>query len=169
MPFGFLSRLSVTGDLPCAVSAYPGCELHVIPDNLNTSQKNQHWLKKHPKVQFHFTRPASWLNLVEVWFSSLQSQSLSGAFFTAVKELQEHIDAFIRIYNDKVEPFLWTKKKVRQRLRVLVHVGYQRPELMRDANSNHGAAPSSMSPRSPPPSRIRPLPGTPAPSRRLTA
>jgi 3alpha(or 20beta)-hydroxysteroid dehydrogenase len=31
------------------------------------------------------------------------------------------------------------------------------------------AAPSSMSPQSPPPSRTRPLPGTPAPSRRLTA
>jgi hypothetical protein len=34
------------------------------------------------------------------------------ASFTAVKELQEHIDAFIRIYNDKAEPFVWTKKKV---------------------------------------------------------
>jgi hypothetical protein len=37
------------------------------------------------------------------------------ASFTAVKELQEPIDAFIRIYNDKAEPFVWTKKKVRQR------------------------------------------------------
>jgi len=25
------------------------------------------------------------------------------------------VDAFIRIHNDKAEPFVWTKKKVRQR------------------------------------------------------
>jgi helix-turn-helix protein len=28
---------------------------------------------------------------------------------------QEHIDVFVRAYNDKAEPFVWTKKKVRQR------------------------------------------------------
>ena len=27
----------------------------------------------------------------------------------------EHIDAYINAYNDKAEPFVWTKKKVRQR------------------------------------------------------
>jgi hypothetical protein len=69
------------------VSAYPGCELHVILDNLNTHKKNEHWLKKHPNVQFHFTPTrGSWLNQVEIWFSILQSQSLSGASFAAVKE-----------------------------------------------------------------------------------
>jgi len=29
--------------------------------------------------------------------------------------LKEHIDAFINAYNEKAEPFVWTKKKVRQR------------------------------------------------------
>jgi hypothetical protein len=52
---------------------------------------------------------------VEVWFSILQGQSLSGASFTSLKQLQEHIDACIKAYNDKAEPFVWTKKKVRQR------------------------------------------------------
>jgi hypothetical protein len=52
---------------------------------------------------------------VEVWFSILQGQSLSGASFTSLKQLQQHIDAFIKAYNDKAEPFAWTKKKVRQR------------------------------------------------------
>jgi hypothetical protein len=37
------------------------------------------------------------------------------ASFTAVNELQEHIDAFIAAYNEKAEPFAWTKKTVRQR------------------------------------------------------
>lgn len=52
---------------------------------------------------------------VEIWFSILQGQSLSGASITAVSQLQEHIDAFIRAYNEKAKPFMWTKKKVRQR------------------------------------------------------
>jgi transposase len=98
------------------VEAHPGRELHVILDNLNTHKKNERWLKKHPNVKFHFTPTrASWLNQVEIWFSILQGQSLSGASFTAVNELQQHIDAFIRAYNEKAEPFIWTKKKVRQR------------------------------------------------------
>jgi len=98
------------------VATFPDRELHVILDNLNTHKKNERWLKKHPKVQFHFTPTrASWLNQVEIWFSILQGQSLSGASFTDVNQLQEHIDAFIRAYNEKAQPFAWTKKKVRRR------------------------------------------------------
>jgi hypothetical protein len=89
---------------------------HVILDNLNTHKKNENWLKAHPNVQFHFTpTSASWLNQVEVWFSILQGQSLSGTSFTSLKQLQEHIDAYVSAYNDRAEPFVWTKKKVRQR------------------------------------------------------
>ena len=95
-------------------AAFPNRKLHVILDNLNTHKKNEHWIKAHLNVQFHFTpTSASWLNQVEVWFSILQGQSLSGASFTSLKQLQEHIDA--KAYNDKAEPFVWTKKKVRQR------------------------------------------------------
>ncbi len=38
---------------------------------------------------------SSWFNQVETWFSILQGQSLNGASFPAVEQLQEHIDAFI--------------------------------------------------------------------------
>ena len=97
-------------------AAFPGRKLHVILDNLNTHKKNEHWLKAHPNVQFHFTpTSASWLNQVEVWFSILQGQSLSGTSITSLKQLQEHIDAYINAHNDKAEPFVWTKKMVRQR------------------------------------------------------
>lgn len=109
-------RVEFLGFMNGVVKAHPGRELHVILDNLNTHKKNEHWLKKHPNVKFHFTPTrASWLNQVEIWFSILQGQSLSGASFTAVSQLQQHIDAFIRAYNEKAEPFMWTKKKVRQR------------------------------------------------------
>src|ERR1700731_1117372 len=97
-------------------AAFPNRQLHVILDNLNTHKKNEDWLEAHPNVKFHFTpTSASWLNQVEVWFSILQGQSLRGASFTTLKQLELHIDAYIRAYNVTAEPFVWTKKKVRQR------------------------------------------------------
>ena len=36
-------------------AAFPNRKLHVILDNLNTHKKNEHWLKAHPNVRFHFT------------------------------------------------------------------------------------------------------------------
>src|SRR5258708_2883579 len=109
-------RVEFLGFMNSLVAAFPDRELHVILDNLNTHKKNERWLKKHHKVHFHFipTR-SSWLNQVETWFSILQGQSLSGASFTAVEQLQEHIDAFIAAYNDTAQPFAWKKKKVYQR------------------------------------------------------
>jgi len=109
-------RVEFLGFMNSVVAVFPDRELHVIIDNLNTHKKNEHWLKKHPKVRFHFTPTrASWLNQVEIWFSILQGQSLSGASFTTIQQLKEHIDAFIGGYNERAKPFVWTKKKVRQR------------------------------------------------------
>jgi transposase len=100
------------------VAAYPtDTAIHVVLDNLNTHKpKNDRWLKRHPNVRFHFTPTrASWLNQVEIWFSILEGKSLHGASFTSVKQLKEHIDAFINAYNQNAAPFVWTKAKVYQR------------------------------------------------------
>ena len=88
-------RVEFLGFMNSLVDAFPDRELHVILDNLNTHKKNERWLKKHPKVHFHFipTR-SSWLNQVETWFSVLQGQSLNDASFTAIEQLQQHIGAF---------------------------------------------------------------------------
>ena len=109
-------RVEFLGFMNSLVAAFPDRELHVILDNLNTHKKNERWLKKHPKVRFHFipTR-SSWLNQIETWFSILQGQSLSGASFTAIEQLQQHIDAFIAAYNTTAEPFAWKKNNVFQR------------------------------------------------------
>ena len=101
-------------------TAFPNRQLHVILDNLNTHKKNERWLKAHPNVQFHFTPTSASCHLaqnqVEVWFSILQGQSAQRHLLhKPQKQLQEHIDAYINAYNDKAEPFVWTKKKVRQR------------------------------------------------------
>lgn len=45
-------------------------------------------------------------------FSILEKKSLHGASFTSVKQLREHIDAFIDAYNANPKPFVWTKTKV---------------------------------------------------------
>ncbi len=87
-------RVEFLDFMDSVTAAFPDQKLHVILDNLNTHKKNEHWLKAHSNVQFHFTpTSASWLNQVEVWFSILQGRSLSGASFTSLKQLQEHIDA----------------------------------------------------------------------------
>jgi transposase len=109
-------RVDFLGFMNSLVAAFPDRVLHVILDNLNTHKRNERWLKRHPNVYFHFTPTrASWLNQIETWFSILQGQSLSGASFTAIEQLQGHIDAFIAAYNETAEPFAWTKKKVYQR------------------------------------------------------
>ena len=101
------------------VAAYADTDtaIHVVLDNLSTHKpKNDKWLKRHRNVHFHFTPTrASWLNQVEIWFSILVGKSLHGASFTSVKQLREHIDAFIEAYNEKPKPFVWTKAEVHQR------------------------------------------------------
>lgn len=98
------------------VAAYPSTRLEVIMDNLNTHKKNDEWLAAHPMVTFHYTPTrASWLNQVECWFSVLQKNALGDASFTSVEQLTQHIDDFIKSYNEDAEPFVWTKSEVHQR------------------------------------------------------
>src|SRR5262245_9740330 len=54
---------------------------------------------------------ASWLNQVEIWFSILEGRSLTGASFTSVKQLREHIDAFIDSYNQNAKRFNMSMRK----------------------------------------------------------
>jgi hypothetical protein len=110
-------RVEFLGFMNDIVALYPDTAIHVVLDNLNTHKpKNDRWLKRHPNVRFHFTPTrASWLNQVEIWFSILEGKSLRGASFTSVKQLKEHIDAFIQAYNQTATPFVWTKAKVHQR------------------------------------------------------
>jgi transposase len=98
------------------VAAHPGRELHVILDNLSTHKpKHDRWLARHPRVHLHFTPThASWLNMIEIWFSILVRAALAGASFTAIRELREAIDRFIAAWNPTAHPFEWTKEVVHQ-------------------------------------------------------
>ena len=98
------------------VAAHPGRELHVILDNLSTHKpKRDRWLARHPHVHLHYTPThASWLNMIEVWFSILSRVALRDESFTAVPQVRDAIDAFITAYNPAAHPFEWTKEVVHQ-------------------------------------------------------
>src|SRR3989475_11116640 len=100
-----------------SIATWPDTAIHVVLDNLNTHKpRNDRWLKLHPNVKLHFkpTR-ASWLNQVEIWFSILQGQSPCDESFTSVKQLRQHIDAFVDAYNANAKPFVWSKSEVHQK------------------------------------------------------
>jgi len=96
------------------VAAHPQQEIHVVLDNLNTHKpKNDRWLARHKNVHLHYTPThASWMNMVEVWFSILTRGALQGASFTSPRQVRNTIDAFAAAYNKSAAPFEWTKKEV---------------------------------------------------------
>jgi len=92
----FLNRL---------VKAYPRRPLHVVLDNSSThsTPEVKRWLKRHPRVHFHFTpTSASWMNMVEIWFSILTKQQVRRGVYHDVPELIAAIEHCAR-------PFVWTK------------------------------------------------------------
>ena len=63
-----------------------------------------------PPVHMHFTPTSgSWLNLVEVWFGIITRQAIRRGTFTSVKDLIAAIETFIDAWNDRCQPFVWTK------------------------------------------------------------
>jgi transposase len=92
--------------------AYPGQNLHLVLDNYAAHKHPavQDWLAANPRVACHFTPThASWMNLVEVWFSLIERQAIHRGAFGSVKELNAKIRAFIDGWNDRSHPFVWTK------------------------------------------------------------
>ena len=92
--------------------AYPRVPLHVVADNYATHKHPavQAWLAKHPRVRMHFTPTSgSWLNLVEVFFGIITRQAIRRGTFTSVKDLIGAIETFIDAWNDRCQPFVWTK------------------------------------------------------------
>jgi transposase len=94
------------------VRAYPDRELHVVVDNLNIHKNEaaRRWLRRHPRVRFHYTPThASWVNLIECFFSILSKQGLAHSVQHSKQELKELLSRFIASYNETCNPFTWTK------------------------------------------------------------
>jgi transposase len=98
--------------LKLVARSYPRQKLHIVLDNYHTHKHDDinQWLTKHPRITLHFTPTSgSWMNLVEVFFGIITRQAIRRGSFNSVHELTAAIGAFITAYNNRCEPFIWTK------------------------------------------------------------
>lgn len=89
-------------------------DVHVVLDNLSAhkSEPVRTWLAdpKRERWHLHFTpTSASWLNLIEGWFSVLTRKALTNSSFTSTGQLEERINVWASRWNDNPQPFVWTK------------------------------------------------------------
>ena len=98
--------------LKLVARTYPRRQLHVVCDNYATHKHPnvQTWLAKHPRVQLHFTPTSgSWLNMVEIFFGIITKQAIRRGTFDSVRDLKRAIRTYIDGWNDRCQPFIWTK------------------------------------------------------------
>ncbi|MGB3118463.1 MAG: IS630 family transposase [Verrucomicrobiales bacterium] len=100
------------GFMDAVTARYPGQRLCVVMDNLNThtNRAAKDWLNAHPLVSFHYTPThASWVNLVECFFSILTRKGLRQQTHKSGQALERFLTDFIAVYNRTCGPFTWTK------------------------------------------------------------
>ncbi|MFL6295657.1 MAG: IS630 family transposase, partial [Actinomycetes bacterium] len=92
--------------------AYPWRELHLVLDNYGTHKhpRVRAWLARNPRIHLHFTpTSASWMNLVEIFFGIITRKAIRRGTFTSVADLVQAIRIFIDAWNERCQPFQWTK------------------------------------------------------------
>jgi transposase len=92
--------------------AYPNVELHLVLDNYAAHKHPavKDWLEANPRVHVHFTPThASWMNMVEIWFSLAERQAIHRGSYRSVRDLTKAIRTYIDGWNDRAHPFTWTK------------------------------------------------------------
>ena len=93
-------------------AAWPGQQLHVVCDNYATHNHPpvKQWLADNPRITLHFTPTGcSWLNMVEIFFSIITRQAIRRGTYRSVKDLTAKIGEFIDGWNERCQPFVWTK------------------------------------------------------------
>ncbi len=97
--------------LKLVAKTYRERELHIVLDNYGTHTHPavMAWLAENPRIHLHFTpKGASWLNLVEAFFSIITRQAIRRGSFTSVRDLMRAIRRFIDAWNERCAPFVWT-------------------------------------------------------------
>jgi transposase len=87
-------------------------DVHLILDNYGTHKtpKVHRWLLRHPRFHLHFTPTgASWLNLVEAWFSVFTRKRLKRSAHRSRRDLEQMIREYLETNNADPTPFVWTK------------------------------------------------------------
>jgi len=98
--------------LKLVAKAYPRVKLHIVVDNYATHKhpRVEAWLRRNPRVTLHFTPTSgSWLNMVEIFFNIITRQAIRRGSFTSVKDLIAAIRTYIDSWNERCQPFSWTK------------------------------------------------------------
>jgi transposase len=88
----------------------PKLKIHLVLDNgsSHTSKATRAWLQGHPRFSVTYTpKQASWLNMVELWFSVLTRRLLSRGDFHSQEHLENKITEFTVRYNTTAKPFTW--------------------------------------------------------------
>jgi transposase len=87
--------------------------LHVIVDNAsshNTKAVRQFLEQRPGRFIVHFTPThASWLNLVERWFSEITTRRIRRGSWGSVKDLERAIMDYIHHWNESGRRFVWAK------------------------------------------------------------
>jgi transposase len=98
--------------LKLVAKTHPRVPLHVVCDNYATHShpKIKAWLARNPRITLHFTpTSASWMNMVEIFFGIITRQAIRRGTYANVPDLITAIRSFIDAYNERCEPFKWTK------------------------------------------------------------
>lgn len=86
-------------------------DIHLILDNgsSHTSKETKGWLAAHPRFVVHYTpKHASWVNMVELFFSIITRRVLKRGNFRSRDDLVSKLMRFIISYNENAKPFAWT-------------------------------------------------------------
>ena len=88
----------------------PDLDIHLVLDNgsSHTSTLTRAWFRRHPRFHVHHTPThASWLNMIEIWFSILTRKLLRRGEFHSRQHLAEKIIEFTDDYDTTAKPFRW--------------------------------------------------------------
>jgi len=88
-----------------------GLDIHMVLDNLGTHTQPdvERWFERHTRFKLHFTpTDASWLNMVESWFSHLTEKQIRRNSFASNIALIRAIKEFVAEYQKNPHPFVWT-------------------------------------------------------------
>lgn len=102
-------------------------DMHLLVDNYSTHKhaKVKRWLAARPRYQVHYIPTyGSWLNQVEIWFNLVTQRAIHRGTFKSVKELIAKIEQFVKRYNAKSCPFVWTATadSILEKIKRLVNV-----------------------------------------------
>ena len=87
-------------------------DLHLVVDNYGSHKtpKVRQWISKHTRFKMHFTpTSASWLNMVERFFSELTTKRIRRGIFRSLKDLETAVMDFLKKHNENPKIFTWTK------------------------------------------------------------